>query len=194
MLDKEYCDYAISEMETCDKFIPLFYGKQVYNYDFYWIGIHEENDLKHLYFPIIDSLLSAKDKYLEKIDIHPIPGPKRNIKEVDYFIEFGDKIRIQHHRKGGFTPRHIDNSISQNPPKQKIPYHPYERFLEAGNANISAVLYLNDNYKGGEFYILDKEYYAEKGSIIVFPSGFMYPHGVRKVTEGERWSISIFLR
>ena len=113
---------------------------------------------------------------------------------VDYFIEFGDKIRIQHHRKGGFTPRHIDNSISQNPPKQKIPYHPYERFLEAGNANISAVLYLNDNYKGGEFYILDKEYYAEKGSIIVFPSGFMYPHGVRKVTEGERWSISIFLR
>ena len=41
---------------------------------------------------------------------------------------------------------------------------------------------------------MDEEYSTEKGSVIIFPSGFMWPHGVKKVTEGERWSISMFIR
>ena len=202
MLDEEYCDYAVSEMEKCDKFVSIVYGKEEYHYDFYGIGLNEESDLKHLYFPIIDSLLSAKDKYLEKIDMYH-PGPKKNIDGIEYFVEFGDRVRIQHHRTGGLTPKHFDRPISQNPEKTygaspdsgwKVPARPYERFSEVLKINLTAILYVNDDYKGGQFYIMDEEYSTEKGSVIIFPSGFMWPHGVKKVTEGERWSISMFIR
>ena len=194
MLDKKYCDYAVSEMEKCDKFIPLFYSGEAYQYDFYGIGLEEESDLKHLYFPIIDPLLSAKDKYLEKIDMYH-PGPKKIIEGIEYFVEFGDRVRIQHHRTGGQTAKHYDRPISQSTPSSGFSAtRPYERFDEVLKINLTAILYVNEDYKGGQFYIMDEEYSTEKGSVIIFPSGFLWPHGVRKVTEGERWSISMFIR
>ena len=39
----------------------------------------------------------------------------------------------------------------------------------------------------------DKEYKTSKGSAIVFPSNFMFPHEVKEVTKGERWSIITWL-
>ena len=55
------------------------------------------------------------------------------------------------------------------------------------------LLFLNDDYEGGEFIVTDKEYKPSKGSAIVFPSNFMFPHEVKKVTKGERWSIISWL-
>jgi predicted 2-oxoglutarate/Fe(II)-dependent dioxygenase YbiX len=47
----------------------------------------------------------------------------------------------------------------------------------------------NDNFKGGEFVLFDDEIIPmEKGDILVFPSIFLYPHTVQKVTEGVRYS------
>jgi hypothetical protein len=47
----------------------------------------------------------------------------------------------------------------------------------------------NDNFKGGEFVLFDDEVIPmEKGDILVFPSIFLYPHTVQKVTEGVRYS------
>ena len=47
---------------------------------------------------------------------------------------------------------------------------------------------LNDDYKGGEFYLWDKVIDMKKGDIILFPSVFLYPHKVEPVTEGVRYS------
>ena len=186
VLDDAYCDYAISEMNNCDKFTNVFNN----NYDCY--GIDKKNELRHIYFPIIDSILSTKDKYLERIDIH-----QRNTEGVDFFQEFGERLRVQHHRKGGKTPTHVDNSITRNI-KEPIKNDKGSNYygLPGTDAKITIVLYLNDDYEGGKFYMADpyKEYTTEKGSALVMPSGFMYPHGVNEVTEGERWSISAFLR
>ena len=33
-----------------------------------------------------------------------------------------------------------------------------------------------------------------KGSIVFFPSNFMYPHGIEKITEGTRYSIVAWLQ
>jgi hypothetical protein len=50
-----------------------------------------------------------------------------------------------------------------------------------------AVLYINDNYTGGEIYYPDYEYeYKPKSGSIVFHSG-QTKHGVKKVTEGNRY-------
>jgi|TARA_R110000751_G_scaffold10079_1_gene37460 predicted 2-oxoglutarate/Fe(II)-dependent dioxygenase YbiX len=56
---------------------------------------------------------------------------------------------------------------------------------------LSCSIILNDNYKGGNFYFFNKKWVlaAKKGSAIVFPSNFMFPHSVAPVTEGDRHSI-----
>ena len=48
---------------------------------------------------------------------------------------------------------------------------------------------LNDNYKGGEFIMFgDMKFKLEKGDILIFPSNFLYPHLVKPVTKGKRYS------
>lgn len=61
---------------------------------------------------------------------------------------------------------------------------------EKGIPTISILTELSghQNYGGGEFVICDQEVKLEKGQCIVFPSTFMYPHGVNLVTEGTRYS------
>ena len=58
---------------------------------------------------------------------------------------------------------------------------------------ISGVLYLNDDYEGGELILLD-DYQVElkTGEAVVFPSNFMYPHHVKKVTRGTRMTINVW--
>lgn len=48
---------------------------------------------------------------------------------------------------------------------------------------------LNDDYEGGEFVMFDDDVIEiKKGSIIVFPSNFLYPHKIEPVTKGIRYS------
>lgn len=56
---------------------------------------------------------------------------------------------------------------------------------------ISCSFALNDDYEGGEFAFFGRElvYKLNKGSCIMFPSNFMYPHEVMPVTSGTRYSI-----
>lgn len=56
---------------------------------------------------------------------------------------------------------------------------------------VSCSFALNDNYEGGEFAFFDREliYNLKKGSVIMFPSNFMYPHEIMPVTKGTRYSI-----
>jgi predicted 2-oxoglutarate/Fe(II)-dependent dioxygenase YbiX len=56
---------------------------------------------------------------------------------------------------------------------------------------VSCSLALNDDYEGGEFAFFGRElvYKLKKGSCIMFPSNFMYPHEIMPVTSGTRYSI-----
>ena len=53
---------------------------------------------------------------------------------------------------------------------------------------LSVLGVLNDDYEGGEFYIIDEKIKFSKGDVIIFPSNFMYPHKVEPVTKGTRYS------
>jgi len=57
--------------------------------------------------------------------------------------------------------------------------------------SISCSFILNDDYEGGEFAFFDRDlvYKLKKGSCIMFPSNFMYPHEIMPVTSGIRYSI-----
>ena len=62
-----------------------------------------------------------------------------------------------------------------------------------GFPQLTILLFLNDNYEGGEFKIVDKTIITKKGSSVVFPSNFIYPHEVLKITKGIRYSITCWL-
>lgn len=48
---------------------------------------------------------------------------------------------------------------------------------------------LNDDYEGGEFLMFgDQKVEMPTGSVLVFPSNFMYPHEVKPVKSGVRYS------
>lgn len=57
--------------------------------------------------------------------------------------------------------------------------------------SVSCSFLLNDDYEGGEFAFFDREIVIKgsKGSIVMFPSNFMFPHEVMPVTSGTRYSI-----
>jgi len=54
---------------------------------------------------------------------------------------------------------------------------------------LSIVGVLNEDYKGGEFIMFDDyEIKFKAGDLIVFPSVFLYPHLVKPVKKGVRYS------
>ena len=54
---------------------------------------------------------------------------------------------------------------------------------------LSIVGVLNDNYKGGEFIMFDDyEIKFKSGDLIIFPSVFLYPHLVKPIKQGTRYS------
>jgi predicted 2-oxoglutarate/Fe(II)-dependent dioxygenase YbiX len=59
------------------------------------------------------------------------------------------------------------------------------------NRAVSCSFALNDDYEGGEWGFFDREIVmrAAKGSALMFPSNFMYPHEIMPVTKGTRYSI-----
>jgi len=68
-------------------------------------------------------------------------------------------------------------------------YH-CDSFTEQPRA-VSCSIALNDDYEGGDFSFFGKEltYKLKKGSVLMFPSTYMYPHEVLTVTKGTRYSI-----
>jgi predicted 2-oxoglutarate/Fe(II)-dependent dioxygenase YbiX len=66
--------------------------------------------------------------------------------------------------------------------------------------SLSVIINLNNNYKGGDLVFVDQKNKETKrcklntGSVVFFPSNFMYPHGIETITEGTRYSIVAWLQ
>ena len=76
------------------------------------------------------------------------------------------------YEKGGFYIQHVDSFTNTT-------------------RTISCSFILNDDFKGGEFSFFDNKiiYSLKKGSAILFPSTFLYPHSVLPVIDGTRYSV-----
>ena len=65
---------------------------------------------------------------------------------------------------------------------------------------LSIIINLNDDYQGGDLIFTDqnkkevKRCKLGKGSIVFFPSNFMYPHSIEPITEGTRYSLVAWLQ
>lgn len=62
---------------------------------------------------------------------------------------------------------------------------------------LTACIYLNEDYVGGELEFpsagMDKEYTFNTGDAIIFPSHWMFYHGVKPIISGERYVIIMWI-
>jgi len=95
--------------------------------------------------------------------LYPFCG--KNIKNREF------SIHLLRYETGGFLPAHQDHGVSS-------------RIL-------STVSYLNDDYEGGEIEFANSNIVIKPpaGSIIFFPSNFLYVHEVHPITKGSRYSL-----
>ena len=65
-------------------------------------------------------------------------------------------------------------------------------WMKTVNRDISLLCYLDEDYQGGELYFVnfDLKIKPRKGSVIAFPSHFIYQHAVLPVTSGKRHVIA----
>ena len=65
----------------------------------------------------------------------------------------------------------------------------------ANQRSISPILYLNDDYEGGEleFTNFDLKIKPTAGSLFIFPSNFPYSHIAHPVTKGTKYAIVTWL-
>ena len=60
---------------------------------------------------------------------------------------------------------------------------------EKGIPVLSFILNFNDDYEGAKLFFWDDyELDLGKGDIVMWPSNFLYPHGVTEATKGKRYS------
>tara|TARA_B110000503_G_C6936311_1_gene324968 strand:- start:68 stop:676 length:609 start_codon:yes stop_codon:yes gene_type:complete len=82
-------------------------------------------------------------------------------------------LRINRYKEGVGMKKHDDHAPDNE--------HPI----------LTAIVMLTDDYEGGELILLDDYQVKLKvGEAVVFPSNFMYPHQVKKVTQGTRMTIN----
>ncbi|MAL47047.1 2OG-Fe(II) oxygenase [Hyphomonas sp.] len=80
--------------------------------------------------------------------------------------------------KGKFMEGHVDDGQGSDDEIRKIlkPRH------------VSSLIYLNDNFTGGETYVGKKIFKPQQGAALIFKSNAL--HGVTKVKEGVRGTIA----
>jgi len=86
-------------------------------------------------------------------------------------------IRFNRYKKNQIMSKHCDHIQSLFTGERR------------GIPILSIVCVLNDNYEGGEFIMFDDyEIKFKAGDLIIFPSVFLYPHLVKPVKKGIRYS------
>ncbi len=126
--------------------------------------INKEDIFYQEQYEISSELFGALDTALKHY-FTLYPYAEKNIKSRE------KTMHLLKYKESGFLPAHSDHGISSRV--------------------LSALLYLNDDYEGGNirFPHAGIDIKPEAGSIMFFPSNFVYVHEVDAVTSGTRYSL-----
>ena len=129
---------------------------------------HAERNIHYQHIP---------DEYVKNILLY---YARKNEIFIDHYysvrVGLWQQMRLCRWKKGHKMALHVDRRINHN-----------DIF------DYSSLVYLNDNYKGGELFFLEnkkeKKYKLKALSCMIFPSGEEYQHGVKEVLKGKRYTI-----
>lgn len=122
-------------------------------------------------------IIEKNQEIRKKLDDELFSCASKAIKEYNKqfsksIIQEDSGYELLEYADGGFYAEHIDS-------------------FKGRPRSVSCSFGLNDDYEGGEFAFFggDIKVHIPKGSALMFPSNFMYPHQVMPVTNGVRYSI-----
>jgi predicted 2-oxoglutarate/Fe(II)-dependent dioxygenase YbiX len=173
IMPEKLCNDILNEYENSNEWIDTMVGKG-HNQ-----GYHVNKEFRNCTtIEMSSNKVIEKNKHVRKIlDDEVFQSTKKAIekynekfKQAHVFKDIG--YQLLKYEKGGFYLQHVDS------------------FIESPRT-ISCSFTLNDNFKGGEFSFFNNTlvYPLKKGSAIMFPSNFLYPHSVLPVINGTRYSI-----
>lgn len=127
--------------------------------------IKDDDVFKNEQFFISSQLFGALENTLKHYSTKLYPFAEKNIKSRE------QTMHLLKYEKSGYLPAHQDQGISTRV--------------------LSVLLYLNDDYDGGEITFRQSNITIkpEAGGLIFFPSNFLYVHEVAPVTNGTRYSL-----
>jgi len=168
VVPNELCDRILKEYRDCSFWTPTSVGNgnvndQIRNCDV--INISENI--------VVEKNFDIRKKIDEDFYVcasKAINEYRKLFPEVASDIDTG--YGLLRYKKGQFYIQHTDSFQQQQ-------------------RSVSCSFLLNDDYEGGEFAFFDREIIisGSKGSIVMFPSNFMFPHEIMPVTSGTRYSI-----
>lgn len=169
ILSPEVCDEIIAEFANGQDWTPTYVGargsidRSVRNVD--QIGLSEK------------FVIDKNPEVRQRIDNLLFEAAGRAIRKYnelfpDAHIVQDSGYQLLRYGEGQFYKQHTDS------------------FKEQPRA-VSCSFALNDDFEGGGFAFFNNEFRHElkKGSVLMFPSNFMFPHEVLPVTKGTRYSI-----
>jgi Rps23 Pro-64 3,4-dihydroxylase Tpa1-like proline 4-hydroxylase len=127
--------------------------------------IKEEDPYFKEQMEISSELFGALESTLSHYSNQIYPFAAKNIKSRE------STMHILRYDESGHLPPHQDQGVSSRV--------------------LSVLLYLNDDYEGGEieFRHSNVKFKPDAGSILFFPSNFLYVHEVHPVTKGPRYAL-----
>ena len=154
---------------------------------------HSENDISNWSTKDHDSNWSNRIVKLDKVDNDSI---RRLVEVVKYKISilcaksynvdyiYPEYCDLVYWATGMSLGVHADNMWINRPKEKHFCSH----------RDFSAVIYLNDNYKGGKTFFNDNGYEVEPktGKLIYFTSGKEDAHGVTEVISGDRYTFALW--
>lgn len=177
LLSESECDFILNCIDE-KKYITEFCDAKVYDEK----GNHthhpvDRNNLQTFIQPgsELDNLIYAKvsegyQKWISLIDIKSC--------QKMYFNNLNDTgYQINKYEINQFYNYHVDNAPN----------------LNNENRVLSIVIYINDDYEGGELEFPFYTYKPSKGQGIFFPSDWLYPHRSCPISNGIKYSIVTWL-
>lgn len=168
VVPEELCDRILNEYSNSNDWISTSVGEGEIN-----TNIRNCNVISISQQVIIDKNVDVRKKLDE--DFFVCASEALN-KYRELYPEVGSEIDtgydLLRYTEGQFYTQHTDS-------------------FKAQQRTVSCSFLLNDDYEGGEFAFFDREIMIKggKGSIVMFPSNFMFPHEILPVTSGTRYSI-----
>lgn len=167
IIDDELCNDILKEYMNCNWEKTLVgsgvVNDKVRNVD--TIGISYDSSIilnPQVRKQIDEKIFECAGKAIEKYN-EMVPEAK---------IEEDTGYELLRYKEGQFYTQHTDS-------------------FKARPRAVSCSFALNDDYEGGEWGFFDNKIKIKpkKGSVVMFPSNFMYPHQINTVTKGTRYSI-----
>lgn len=171
-LDTKYNQNSVSQKTSVKPWVAWTYGDGPNKLMFCWqkfIPQVKDLNVQDIYyneqFNISSQLFGALDDTMKHYTTELYPFAEKNIKSREH------TMHLLKYDDSGHLPAHQDQGVSSRV--------------------LSVLLYLNDDYEGGEieFKHSNLKFKPKAGSVLFFPSNFLYVHEVYPVTRGPRYAL-----